>query len=1198
MKKNYYLILVFAMLLAVPLKSVKGQYAINAIGVTQTINFENFEGAGFSPTPNVDQLNSNNWEILGMSDGNLTFGGTETGGDFARGYSTGGIGTGGLHSFNVGSGNGYSIGVQPAGADFTPGSITLRIENNTGAVIDDLELTYSLWVFNDQNRGNTFNFEHSSDNATFTQESSLDFTSVETASASPIWEETVQTILLEEVNIADGDLYYLKWTSDDNLGGGGRDEFALENISITGQAALPNTFYSKSTGNLNNLTTWGADPNGTGVEPIDFTTDDQTFIIQNTTTASIDGNWEVSGIDSKVVLGNGTDAVTFSVPSANSFTGTIDVEANAILELNNALIPTFGMLADVSTVSYNADATAISYADYSNLILNDITPVFNGNDDVIIRGDLILNGSVAMPDARLADEYNFIFNGTGAQTITGNGNVVRAYNHDFIKTNGSISLAVNTTLSTDNQLTFVMDAGTSFDDNSNLIYAGNSVNIGGDESAYNFTGTLILADTEAGIVKGSGDGNNFNIREGNNANIVAALNNITITAPNVGGQFRFRDGTTNNFTIKGDFIIEEQVEGLIRFYDNNVNFQGDFEVAPNFLGDFNAIKKASFNGTTAQSFSNDYQSLEILTLEVNNGNSLNLNTDISVSDSLTLTSGIIEPNTSETVYLGAGGIVSNASTSSYVNGVMHAEVNTDAATNVFFPIGKNGAYRPITLNVNQTNIEDVWYRAEVIDAAAPTFTLDPALDAVSTIRHFEVDQVTSADLDALSITLNYDTDDDVTIPNELRIAHEVGGEWTNLGGVGSGTPNGTITSSNAFTTLGLFTLADADPSSVNDPEIIVTPASLSFFNQELGSSSLEQTVNVQGLFLSDDITITATAPFEISTTSGTGFTNTIVLNQSSGSVPNTEIFIRLNSSSVGAFSESITFESTDAPTETLTTEGETNEVTGPGEDLIYYWHFNSLEAPEDVNEIDADYSLIPNFLPKMVYTGSSNRDIDEYEPGSTINLQMSQLAGKAARVRNESEGRSLLFNLNTSGCSDLVFEYAIHRSGSGMLENIIEYSLDGGSTFSQDDLPQTNFTITESYELVSVDLTDVIGANNNPNFQIKITWQGNTQQTNGNNRYDNITLKGNATNVSTSENTLSDASILMYPNPARSNVNFQSSHKIDFIEIIDLKGKVILHERITSSDNISINIEGLKSGVYLVKLANQNGAKQMRLVKN
>lgn len=268
-------------------------------------------------------------------------------------------------------------------------------------------------------------------------------------------------------------------------------------------------------------------------------------------------------------------------------------------------------------------------------------------------------------------------------------------------------------------------------------------------------------------------------------------------------------------------------------------------------------------------------------------------------------------------------------------------------------------------------------------------------------------------------------------------------------------------------------------------------------------------------------------------------------------------------------------------------------------DLIYYWHFNNLDASAaDVNTIAADFSLMPNFTPDMVYTGSSNRDMDEYDTGSSINLQQGETEGKAARVRNRAEGRSLIFNMSTAGVEDVVFEYVIHRSGSGMLQNVIEYSVDGGATFTQAGLTQSTFDIEETYELVSVDFNGITTVNNNGGFQIKITWIGNTDQENGNNRYDNITLKGTVTGNLSTENISLENKLNLYPNPATDLFNISSVDGLKNVTVFDITGQVVYNSNFFNNDIATVSTVNWNKGVYIVNITTvSNTVSQHRLIK-
>lgn len=214
------------------LLSVIGLFFVKtAVAQTTPIDFTGFVGTGFNTPPAAGQLDSDLWRVRGLSDGGGTFGGTHDMGDFARGTDPNGVTTGGVYAFEIAPGN-MTLGVQPIGADFTPGDFTLRVTNNTGSTINNLYVSYDVVVYNDQNRANSFNFSYSTDDISYTPVPALDFTSTELADMTPTWVTTNQSTTITGLTLADGAFFYLQWTGDDVSGGGSRDQFALDNIEV------------------------------------------------------------------------------------------------------------------------------------------------------------------------------------------------------------------------------------------------------------------------------------------------------------------------------------------------------------------------------------------------------------------------------------------------------------------------------------------------------------------------------------------------------------------------------------------------------------------------------------------------------------------------------------------------------------------------------------------------------------------------------------------------------------------------------------------------------------------------------------------------------------------------------------------------------------------------------------------------------
>jgi hypothetical protein len=213
------------------ISSANTNFVIDFDNTVSGINNGQFNGSGFTPTPSSGQLDSDAWKTTGMSEGNTAFGDSNSSEDFAKGDSSGGVSSGGFYAFETLTSN-YSLGFQPTGSDFSPGTITLRTQNQTGATITAIYLSYIIYVLNNEDRTNTLNFEYSTDDTTYTPVGSLDFTSTETQDGSPSWISNNRSTNVSGLSIADGEYFYLRWASDNVGGSGSQDEFAIDDITL------------------------------------------------------------------------------------------------------------------------------------------------------------------------------------------------------------------------------------------------------------------------------------------------------------------------------------------------------------------------------------------------------------------------------------------------------------------------------------------------------------------------------------------------------------------------------------------------------------------------------------------------------------------------------------------------------------------------------------------------------------------------------------------------------------------------------------------------------------------------------------------------------------------------------------------------------------------------------------------------------
>lgn len=149
------------------------------------------------------------------------------------------------------------------------------------------------------------------------------------------------------------------------------------------------------------------------------------------------------------------------------------------------------------------------------------------------------------------------------------------------------------------------------------------------------------------------------------------------------------------------------------------------------------------------------------------------------------------------------------------------------------------------------------------------------------------------------------------------------------GSAGAGDVVVTITDTDSTSCSLLATITDPGVCSSAIPVITLTPPSLTGFNHVVGTPSAEQTFTASGIALTADLVLTAPTDFEISLTSGIGYTNTISLVPTTGTVSATTIYTRGNAATMGMFSGSILGTSTGADNDTVM-------VSGNADDYVYY----------------------------------------------------------------------------------------------------------------------------------------------------------------------------------------------------------------------------------------------------------------------
>ncbi|MDQ2656741.1 MAG: fibronectin type III domain-containing protein [Bacteroidota bacterium] len=217
---------------------------------------------------------------------------------------------------------------------------------------------------------------------------------------------------------------------------GNRSAASAQLVVVTNSSA---TFYSLASGNLNDLNSWRKNADGTGDAPANFSDNGQFFVISNRTETSLGGAWVIGGSSSRVIIPTGV-TLTADYP----FSANVELEGNAVLNLDNAEGPHLVRMASQSTVNFN-EYPFIEANTYGNIILSgtamktfdgdtlDVLGNITVHDGISLKGSphnstcIRLSGTMTLLGTRPAtaadNTIDLVFTGTAAQALNTESNL-------------------------------------------------------------------------------------------------------------------------------------------------------------------------------------------------------------------------------------------------------------------------------------------------------------------------------------------------------------------------------------------------------------------------------------------------------------------------------------------------------------------------------------------------------------------------------------------------------------------------------------------------------------------------------------------------------------------------------------------------------------------------------------------------------
>ena len=446
------------------------------------------------------------------------------------------------------------------------------------------------------------------------------------------------------------EVYWQAYTSD----GDSYYNNSVNNYKAT--FTVTGNYYSKSTGNLDVLTNWGTSTDGSGSNPPDFTTPGNTFNIRNNATPTIGASWTLSGAGSKIIVGNGTNACNFTVPSTFVVTSTAtDVSNNGTITRTTSGANSWGTLSFASGAKYLHNASGGTIP----------TATWNANSTLQIEqsvtsdaahfnqtfGNIVINGSSAftfVPStatfSTLSIAGSLTYNSSGLvyitnRTVTVTANITVDLN---VTGAGTLTGASNTGALTLNV------SGKYNQTNGTFVYAGNITN-----QTMTITGNLELSSGTFRIQESQGVTSNRSHKVVTNGNFILS-----------GGTFNFSNESNTS-------VAASSVSALLEVKGNFTHSGGTISET---ASDVDVVTRITLTGTTGT------QTLE------STGQTGTVNFNVSGSNAQCVVSatklfvlgsgGMTVANGSSTVDLLVDGTLSNASTITTTGAVTFSSTGT------------------------------------------------------------------------------------------------------------------------------------------------------------------------------------------------------------------------------------------------------------------------------------------------------------------------------------------------------------------------------------------------------------------------------------------------------------------------------------------------------------------------------------------
>lgn len=224
-----------------------------------------------------------------------------------------------------------------------------------------------------------------------------------------------------------------------------------------------------------------------------------------------------------------------------------------------------------------------------------------------------------------------------------------------------------------------------------------------------------------------------------------------------------------------------------------------------------------------------------------------------------------------------------------------------------------------------------------------------------------------------------------------------------------------------------------------------------------------------------------------------------------------------------------------------------------------------------------------------------------YRPGANNNVKFADANIRGIQVkqpfRKNGLENTLTFHLPTINLEKINVSFAAETDGAAE-RLLIDYW--NGQQWTAAGLKDSVFTLGSAYALAAVDFSQVSIADNNPDFKVRIRFDGSNMEEDSGLRvhFNNVAVDGEEKIVSglPSVSGIPVHTLTAYPNPAQNDLTIASDEAMKSITIFNMYGQLVKTVN-DAGESYNLSLETLPVSVYFVRVQWQNQEKTIRVIK-